>query len=148
MDFRVAGRAHGFSLIELLVALAVVGVLAGLAYPSYTGHVERAHRAQARAALLEAAQYLERYYVANNTYATAVLPVALQTSPPGASGVDIRYRLSVEVTATGYKVIATNATLRGGCDTLSLDHRGVRQATQRGIDGNVSTAEIATACWR
>ena len=60
--------APGFTLIELLVVIAIVGILAAIAYPSYQEHVHRSHRADAQRALLEASQYMQRFYAANMAY--------------------------------------------------------------------------------
>ena len=63
-----AARARGFTLIELMIVVAIVAVLASLAYPSYTRYVKRGQRAGAQVALNEAAQFMQRYYSANNAY--------------------------------------------------------------------------------
>lgn len=61
-------RIHGFTLIELMIAVAVVAILAAIAYPSYIDHVRKARRADAKAALTEAAQKLEAYYARSASY--------------------------------------------------------------------------------
>ena len=74
---RVSG---GFTLIELMIVVVVVAILAAIAFPSYTRYVEQARRADAKSALLDAAQRLERFYTQNNTYVGA--PVITE-SPDG-----------------------------------------------------------------
>lgn len=59
----------GFTLIELMIAVAVIAILASIAVPSYRGYVERATRTDAHAGLMEAAGQLERCYTVNNSYA-------------------------------------------------------------------------------
>lgn len=61
-------RSGGFSLIELMIAVAIVGILAGVAYPSYQDHVRKGKRAEARAALMNLLQQQERYMTQQNTY--------------------------------------------------------------------------------
>ena len=68
---------HGFTLIELMIAVAVVALLAAVALPSYNEYVMRSHRANARAALLQAAQWMERTATAQGTYPLAA------AIPPG-----------------------------------------------------------------
>jgi len=58
----------GFSLIELMIVVAVIGILAAVAYPSYTNSVMKGKRAEGRAALAELLQQQERYMTQNNTY--------------------------------------------------------------------------------
>lgn len=61
---------RGFTLIELMIVVAVVGILGAIAYPSYTSSVQKGKRAQGRAALAELMQQQERYMTQNNTYLT------------------------------------------------------------------------------
>jgi type IV pilus assembly protein PilE len=85
----------GFTMIELLIAVVVVAILAAIAIPSYSAYVVRGQRAAAKAALQQAAQYLERNYTTSGCYnyiaptdcagqsgaPTVVLPAALTSSP-------------------------------------------------------------------
>ena len=63
-------RSKGMTLIELMIAVAVVGILATIAYPSYQNQVRRSNRADAITALTSMANAQERSYLANNTYTT------------------------------------------------------------------------------
>jgi prepilin-type N-terminal cleavage/methylation domain-containing protein len=64
-------RSGGFTLIELMIVVVVIGILAAIAYPSYQEHVRKARRADAQTALLELAQFMERHYTANGKYLTS-----------------------------------------------------------------------------
>ena len=69
-----AQKTLGFTLIELMIVVAVVAILAAIAYPSYQNQVRKTRMGQAQADMLELAQFMERCFVANNTYAGCLLP--------------------------------------------------------------------------
>ena len=75
-------KHQGFTLIELMIVVAVVAILSSIAYPSYTEYVRRGHRAEARAGLLQAQQWLERAATATGTYpASSAFPANLKKVP-------------------------------------------------------------------
>jgi type IV pilus assembly protein PilE len=133
----------GFTLVEVLIAVAIVGFLAAIAYPSYVEHATRAKRAEGRTALLKAAQLQERNYVANSTYvATAGLAALFR---PGYGGPI--YSSEDPTSAGGYYVITATAGPSGNlqqdftltatpnalanfidskCGNLTLDSTGTR----------------------
>jgi type IV pilus assembly protein PilE len=81
------GKIKGFTLIELVIVVAIVAILATIAYPSYQDSVRKSRRADAKGVLMEAAQWMERFYTENNRYdqtragVAVALPASLQTSP-------------------------------------------------------------------
>lgn len=84
---------RGVTLIELLVAVALVAILAGVAYPAYTRHLVRSHRASAQTVLSDIAQRQQQYLMDNRAFATT--PAALGVNVPG----DLAGRYSFQITA-------------------------------------------------
>ena len=126
----------GFTLIELLIALASIAMLASLAWPSYQNLILRSQRAQARAALLQAAHWLERAASANGSYPlTADVPAnVLQVDGQ-------RYKMTITSTAQSYSLSAVPLGTQAAdtCSTLTLNHLGMR-----GVQG---ASQTAAQCW-
>ena len=76
---------RGFTLIELIIAIAIIGLLAGIAYPSYTESVNRAKRAQAQTAIVSLAQAMERYFTRCNSYNSTTAPCTTSVNAADAN---------------------------------------------------------------
>ncbi len=124
-------RFSGFTLIELMIAVMIIGILAAVAYPSYQDSINKSRRAEGKSALLKAAQVLERWYTDNNTYGNTPAPPAVPTSinlvplfPPAAG---IVYSGENPSDNRGYYQITAAAPTPGlPASQLLLAHRHAR----------------------
>ena len=132
-------RSDGFSLVELLVALAVVALLAGIAVPTWQAQRLRAERTEARAWLLRLGNDQQAYFVRHGHYADDLLGLGFDTATAATPGG--RYLLSVESTsATGYRMRAERVPAdreAERCAWFALDQ------TQARASGPLPPAE----CW-
>ena len=129
-------KTSGFTLIELMIVVAIIGLLFGIAIPAYQGHMLKAHRADAQGILLDMAARQERFITQNNTYTTNV---------SASTGLDLGSTVSKEgyynlsAAACGGGTIAScyllTATATGGqtidtdCLTLTYSSTGVKSGT-------------------
>ena len=122
----------GFTLIELMITVAIIGILASIAYPSYTQYVQRANRAEARAVLLEAAQFMERNYTLANRYdqdsaGNALnLPATLSQSPKqGTAKYNVGFAAQAAQTYT-LQAVPTGTMTGDTCGTYTLTNAGMQ----------------------
>lgn len=147
---------NGFSLIELMVALAVAGILAAIAYPAYTSHMQRARRSDAIAALTAVMQAQERYRSNRSSYAQTTTDLQLDSdlakiapyyditlAGVGTATVPVGFQIGYSATATpkaGQKQAndttckAMIVTLRGATPTYSST-------------GDPGNADTTSKCW-
>lgn len=149
---------RGVTLIELLVVVAIIGVLAGIAYPSYQRYTTETRRTDAHIALSQMANELEKFYSECGRYTNRITGTPRSCTSPAASGSDAagtlgrstnrspseHYQLSITLASSDsfYTITATpreqQASTDRYCTTLTLTNTGVKS----------STGSDATRCWR
>jgi len=133
---------QGFTLIELMIVVAVVAILAAIALPSYQEHVRRSRRTEAQALLNDAAAHLERYRAQNGSYTEEVGKLRL---PHGDKSENGYYVLSIKVSELSYQLVATpqkeqvNDTL---CGKFMLNSAGKKE------NSAATTPAAVEVCWR
>lgn len=137
MSISFSRRARGFTLIELMITVAIAAILVAVALPNYTEYVRRSARAEARAGLQQAAQWMERGATARGTYPlTADFPATLARVPSG------RYAIALaSADGASFTLTASRQGAQAGdkCGDFTLTNTGVR--------GNTNNTETVQNCW-
>ena len=150
-------RRSGFTLVELMVVLAILGLLVALALPAYNNNLAKGYRAEARTQLLMAAQFMQRFYTANDSFSVdragnAVLgqvPENLKQSPAEGSAI---YNLALPSGALNPMAFTLNmGPVAGGkiatdpCGTFTITSTGVKGVLIGGTAGNTT---LRDTCWK
>lgn len=141
---------RGFTLIELMITVVIIGILASIAYPSYQEQVRAARRADATGVMLAFASAMERHFTENSSYLGAGTtggntgtPTIFSGKSP-IDGTDNFYTLTISAaTATTYTLLATRTV--GG--SQATDKCGNYTLTQDGTRGLASNTAAIADCW-
>jgi len=129
-------KKNGFTLIELMITVAIVAILAAIAYPSYQDSVRKTKRTTAQADLMELASFMERKFTENNSYAGTTI------ASIGVTNDDYTLALTLPtapVTSYTLTAVPQGAQADDSCGTLSLSNTGVKEAKVDGV--------VMPSCW-
>ncbi len=144
-------RVRGFTLIEMMIVVAIIALLASIAIPNYNEYITKSRRGQAKACLQEMAQFMERFYTTNMRYDQTPAAVAVALPAGGCrteSNLATYYTIALDPAFTAPRTFRLEAVPQGvqlardgnvgGCGTLRIDETGARTRT-----GDKPIAE----CW-
>jgi type IV pilus assembly protein PilE len=142
MPSRAGGRQSGFTLIEVMVTVAIIGVLAAIAYPNYSAYIQRSRIIDGTAKLSDFRVKMEQWFQDNRTYLNGA---KCGVADPATAGSDA-FTVACTGTATTYKVTATGISTKGMGSfiySLTLDATGLTKST----DSVPSTWSKSATCW-
>lgn len=154
-------RNQGFTLIEVMVVVAVIGILSAIAIPSYNAYIQRSHRAEAKNFLMSLAQRLEQNYTLSGTYLqtqgvppgniddTWLASTGFGSVPPsGPARYNISFVGGAPANASAYLLQAVPAGAQTGdeCGTLILD-QAYRKGAGPGAADVSPRADLTLRCW-
>ncbi|WP_372858232.1 type IV pilin protein [Pseudoalteromonas sp.] len=134
-------KQQGFTLIELMIAVAIVGIIAAIAVPNYSEYVKRASRAEAASALLDAANKQEQYFVDNRAYTASFDDLGINNKTENGS-----FELTVKVVDNNAFTITAKpiaGAVKGDADCTSLT---INDVGLKGATGNKGNTDI-NYCW-
>lgn len=135
-------KSNGFTLIELMIAIAILAIIMGIAIPSYTQYVLKSGRADAKGVLMQTAQTLERCYTRYSAYDDSSCSLS-----QGSTVTSENEKYTLTVTTLNANDYLLTAEPEGGqtkdteCGNFTLNHQG-----QKGANGGTDASDIEE-CW-
>jgi type IV pilus assembly protein PilE len=152
---------RGFTLLELMITVAIVGLIAAVAYPAYTGSVLKARRAEGRAALTELLQQQERYLTQTGSYMTfAAGATGANGTTRAGGGQSIAFRTTSGTSAGNAAYDLAAAACTGASGAMALNECVQLSAVPRRSDAQAGTLTLrstglkscngsnASICWK
>ncbi len=133
----------GVTLIELMIVLVIIGILAAIAFPSYRAYQQRAHRTEAKSALLQVQADQERFYLENNRYTTDPTDLASFDDDLSENGV---YTISITSANLAQGYTATAVPTSGGGDN-DVDMSNDTECAQFSITSEGARDATSDRCW-
>lgn len=144
---RISAKESGFTLIEALIVVVIIGLLAAMAIPNYTEYITRTKRSEGHALLIESATQQERFYAQNSRYVTNTNDIKLlalrNTKANNTVASDNGYyQLTIGTTPGdgGYTLTASQSFGDGMCGNLTL--------TALGTKGRTGSEKTVEQCWK
>lgn len=152
LPFPWRSKSSGFTLVELMITVAIVGVLAAVAYPSYIEYVNKGRRSQVTAQMLAAGQFMERHYTEHREYpSNSKLNERFKNVPPEASDSKASYVLQLSViTKSSFtiKAVRNGVMADDRCGDFTLDNFGRKDLADHSSAKLGDKDSAIEYCWR